>query len=572
MRSIDLPTVRFTLTLLVCASFLGVASATHAATDPDGVHEVRSSVDKVVLYRGVASVERIVEIELESGIHELVFTGLPMEDVDWDGIRASVTAPWQVLGVDYSIDQVVTPEGGRKTLEAAVKAARERLRRAELERKGVEEDLLLLGMVGVRVASDASGDAGTPSLDLEAVRAQFEFVRTQRSALQKELLSVEQEVRDAAEELKRAEQAFDKAGWTEKEIVARVRIASTTDGVAKVSLRYLKLSSGWEPAYSIRSDSTSKTMSVEYEALVRQETGEDWNDIELTLSTAMPSEPSGPGEITPVFVDRKRVPPPASRKSASSDSAVFGMSEGAMVGGSRGRSAQKVAESMRNAMVADGGTAVTFQLPTRVTIPTDSMSATRLRIAGFDAPASRVLVTRPVTDPGVYLRADLVNKSSYVLLAGQAALFAGGEYLGSTEVGEVPAGGDFEVWFGIDPSITVTREVLGRETERTGLLGGGRETTISYRIDLVNLSAQAVSVEVWDRRPVSRDEDIDVRMVDVSPELATDQTYLDTAAVRGLLKWTVDLAAAGTQGASQSINWSVRVSRPKDLEITPIPE
>jgi uncharacterized protein (TIGR02231 family) len=572
MRPTDFLPVRFTLALLIPAWFLGLGAATHAATDLDRVHEVRSSVDKVVLYRGVASVERVVELELESGIHELVFTGLPMEGVDWDGIRASVTAPWQVLAVDYSIDQVVVPEGGRKTLKAAVQAARERLRRAELEKKGVEEDLLLLGMVGVRAVSDASGDAGTPSLDLEAIRAQFEFIRSQRSAIQKELLIAEQEVSDATDELQLAEQVFDQAGWTEQEIVARVRIASTTDGVAKVSLRYLKLSSGWEPTYSIRSGSTSKTMSVEYEALVRQETGEDWNDIELSLSTAMPSEPSGPGEITPVFVDRKRVPPPASRKSAAPVSAPLGMSEDARVGGSRGRPAQKVAEAMRNAMVADGGTAVTFRLPGRVTIPTDSMSATRLRIAGFEAPANQVLVTRPVADPGVYLRADLVNESSYVLLAGQAALFAGGEYLGSTEVSEVPAGGDFEVWFGIDPSITVTREVLGRETERTGLLGGGRETTTDYRIDLANLSAQAASVEVWDRRPVSRDEDIDVRMIDVSPGLATDQTYLDTAALRGLLKWTVDLAPAGAEGASRSISWSTQVSRPKDLEITPIPK
>ncbi len=571
MRNVDFVPTRFPLFQLLLLSFLGAAATAHAATDSDTVHEIRSAVDKVVLYRGVASVERVAELQLESGIHEVVFAGIPKSDVDWNGIRASVDAPWQVLGVDYSIRVLETADGAREVLAAALQLARERLRQIQLKKEGVEEDLVLLGMVGVRAASDASDDAGTPSLDLDAVREQFEFIRVQRSTLQEQQLLIEKELSDATDAFERSKELFDEAGWTDEEIVARVRIAATTGGKARISLRYLKLSSGWEPTYSVRSGPTSDTLAVEYEALVQQETGEDWNDIELTLSTAMPSLPNGPEEITPVFVDRRPDPRPVSNQAANLATDKQEKKDERPDAAFRG-SGSSLAEAIQDAMVSDGGTAVTFRLPGRVSIPTNSMSATRLRIAGFEAPTSRVLVTRPVADPGVYLRADMVNDSSYVLLAGQAALFTGGEYLGSTKIGEVAAGGEFEVWFGVDPSISVTREILGRDTERTGLLGGGRETTTDYRIDLANRSARAISVEVWDRRPVSRNEDIDVRVVDASPEVAKDQKYLDTAAVRGLLKWNIELAPSGTKGASKSISWSIRVSRPKDLEITPIPE
>jgi uncharacterized protein (TIGR02231 family) len=556
------------LLLLFVPCFVG-APTTNAATDADAVHEVPSVVDKVVLYRGVASIERVVELDLKPGIHEVVFTGIPDPDggLDFEGVQASADAPWQVLGVDSAIRPIVTTDAARKELEAAFLAASERLRRNQLEKEGVEEDLALLGMVGIRAASGASGDAGTASLDLDAVSAQFEFIRVRRTSLQKELLVIERSLAEAAEEVRRAEEAVDVADFSNEEIVARVRIAATTEGTARISIRYFRTSSDWDPAYSVREDQTSDTMMVEYAAVVVQGTGEDWSDIELTLSTAMPSQPSGPREITPVFVDRRSDPPPDRKSRANADVAIEQDSSGLF-----GSSGAALAEAMRNAQVTDGGTALTFRIPGRVSIPTDTMSQTRLRIAEFKAPTTRALVTRPVADPGVYLRADLVNDSEYVLLAGRAALFTAGEYLGATDIQEVAAGGDFEVWFGVDPSIEVTREVLGRETERTGLLGGGRRTTTDYRINLANRSGRNVAVEVWDRRPVSRNEDIDIQVLDVSPDFATDPEYLETAAVRGLLKWNIELTPTGTTGASKSMSWSTRVSRPKDLEITPIPE
>lgn len=538
---------------------LAVAATTQPEIGLAAVHEVESVVDKVVLYRNVASIEQFAELELEPGTHEVVFAGIPADEVSVEAIRASVQAPWQVLGVDTSVRSVGDELSDRPEVEA-LRIAREGLRRIQLKKTGVEADLVLLGMVGVRAASDAAGHAGTASLDLDSLRAQFEFIQGQRTSLQEALLAIEQSLADATEEVQRAEKAV-KAMTRPDEIVARVRITAATGGTARVSIRYLSRNSGWDPAYSVRSNPGSDTMAIEYQAMIRHQAGADWSNIDLTLSTAMPSRPSGPSEIIPVFVDRR----PDSRPARKAASQALAMDEDQ-------RNQGVFRSSGIDAAVNSAGTAVTYRLPQRVSIPSDVSSATRLRIAEFAAPTTRVLVTRPVADPGVYLRADAANNSEYVLLAGEAALFTGGEYLGSTQLKEVPAGGNFEVWFGIDPSISVVREVLGRDTERTGLLGGGRQTTTNYRIDLVNLAGKKVSVEVWDRRPVSRNEDIDIRVVDVSPALAGDQDYLETAAIRGFLKWDIELAPAGTEAASASIKWQTRVSRPKDLEITPIPE
>lgn len=44
----------------------------------------------------------------------------------------------------------------------------------------------------------------------------------------------------------------------------------------------------WEPAYDVRVDSASQSLSLVYYGAVRQSTGEDWANCRVSLSTAKP--------------------------------------------------------------------------------------------------------------------------------------------------------------------------------------------------------------------------------------------------------------------------------------------
>lgn len=545
-----------------------IAVVAAVAVDEPAAVEVTSRVDAVVLYTSGAEVRRTTTVPLEAGVHELVFTGIP--DPGGDGlpaVRASVASPFAVLGVDVAVrDRPVSedPESLRNDVEAAELA----YQRLEMEVEGHRRDLSLIEAVGVRAAGDATEAGGTTGLDLEVLAAQFEFVRTERTRLQSVLLDATQRLDAAEARLETARQALARSGEVSRETVATVRIAAPEAGEAAVSLRYLRGDAGWRPSYSVRSRLGEAAMPVEYEAIVRQVTGERWDDVELTLSTANPSSPRGPADLRPVFVDRRgpeTVNYDAAMPESAADMAFVG---GGGSGSGAARKTRAVEDAMRDAYVQGGGTAVTYALPSRVSIPSDRDRTARVRIASIDAPASRVLVTRPVIDEQVFLRVDLENASPFVLLEGSAALFVEGEYVGPTRLTEVPAGGRFGVWFGVDPSITVDRRLLRRDTRSTGLFNGGLQTTLEYRIDLRNDGDVPATIEVWDRRPVSRDGDIEVRVVDLSTPLSTNAEYLETDARQGLLKWAVTL----DPGADEAITWTVRINRSSDLQTTPIPE
>ena len=536
-----------------------------AGAEASVVREVDSRVDSVVLYGQGADVRRTATVDLPEGVHELLFAGIPHADEEpLDGLRASASGSWRILGVDVRRRNVmdIEAESSFALQQTVIRRLKDRRKLLEMRCEGIRSDLDFVEAIGVRTAVDATAAGGTDRLDLEAVREQLEFVRNERIRLQDQLLQEEQLLAEAGAELEAAQLEAERRGPGGPGQVVRVRVAVPEAGEGEVSIRYLSGLAGWEPGYSIHSSSDSDTMSIDYEAVVSQATGEDWDGVEMTLSTATPSMPSGPPDIGPVYVDRRRE---INFDTAMPDVAV---EKGEIFGGA----GTSTLEMIRNAAVTFGGSAVTYELPGRVSVGTDEQGSTRLRIADFTAPARRVLVARPVVNQKVYLRADLVNESPYVLLSGEASLFMEGEFVGPTRLDAVPAGGDFEVWFGPDPSVTIRRTVVSRKTDRTGLLGGGRQTSIEYRIDVVNTGEKEATVEVWDRRPVSLDGDIEVRVVDVEPALAGDETYLDLAGKQGLLKWMLTLTPRGTAGADRTVSWTVRANRSSDLDITPIPE
>jgi hypothetical protein len=58
------------------------------------------------------------------------------------------------------------------------------------------------------------------------------------------------------------------------------------DQPVKLRLRYLVSQANWTPSYNLRANRERDEVLVEYNASVEQMSGEDWNDVEMTLSTA----------------------------------------------------------------------------------------------------------------------------------------------------------------------------------------------------------------------------------------------------------------------------------------------
>ena len=83
---------------------------------------------------------------------------------------------------------------------------------------------------------------------------------------------------------------------TEREAV--IVVDKNNAAAGKVRLNYLVDAASWRPQYKLRAGKEEKdAVQVEYLAAVTQQTGEEWNNVDLTLSTAQPMLNAAPPEL-----------------------------------------------------------------------------------------------------------------------------------------------------------------------------------------------------------------------------------------------------------------------------------
>ena len=551
-------TTRLAATAALAAAAMHAAAA--QAPAPQRLAE-RGSVDHVTVYPQGASVTRTLHRELGQGLWEIRIEDLPA-GIDPARLQARVRTTDgaaeggpRLLGVDYEELPGTEWAGSKEGIELAARLqdARRRLQHAGQDRDLLAHRAARIDQVGARAAANATNDAGSPRSDPAGALAQVAWAHEER----RKLLGEEREVADRAEtaarEVEELEAAIAQRGAADRvRRTAIVQVAAPEACSLDLDLTYHLRSAGWSPRYAIRAAGDRSGATVEYDALIAQRTGEDWKDVRISLSTASPDRDSEPGEVEPVFVDVER---PRRGGIAGSPAKL-----------------RELRADEGDAAVRPSGIAVGFDLPRRVSVPSDADRSQRTRIATIEPEARFVHVAAPLETESVFLRGDLVNASGLQLLPGAAEIHMGGDYVGPSEVPAVAPGSRFEVFFGADRAVRARREVVSRVTGAAGLFGGAEATTWRYRVTVDNGTGRDLRVELLDRRPASRNEKVEVKVADLSVPISTDAEYAAGPQKAGILRWDLSVPADARGTSALPVTWTVQLTHPKDVRTTPLPD
>jgi len=552
----------------------GTASVLASARSAEPI-PAESRVVSASIHAGAsaATVTRAAVVEVEPGVNRIRFTGLA-PSIDRRTLQAGVAPAGdgegriEVLEVELRSVPLADPavEGRAAEIET-------RLEGLAVESAGLEDALAViasqlgfLDAIAAGRSDEAAAQAGGAAFDAAAIERQLEFLGTRRAALLAEGRTIERRLEAMRKEREALERERQDLGPAVRErLVADVVVASDAARSADLTLVYRVAGALWRPAYRIRADLDEMTGLVEYDAVASQWTGEAWDGITMELSTIDPSVPTAPPPIQPAFIDVRRPEPETISADARVDRGLQA-GRGFGGGGERAKALASPAEAI------DSGLAIAYRLPQAVSLPSDRANSQRFRIDSIETSPTLVFVSRPRTGSPPSLRATLENPTDLVLLPGRAGIFVEGEFVGETDMPAVAGRGEFELFLGVEPRIDVVRQPVVRNSSTTGLFGGGRLVTLANRIDLENRLPRPVIVELWDRRPVSRNEAIQVTLDQLSRPLDQDADYLEKDLPRGLLRWTVALGAAGTAEARTSVTWTVKIAHSDDVETTPIPD
>lgn len=161
------------------------------------------------------------------------------------------------------------------------------------------------------------------------------------------------------------------------------------------------------------------------------------------------------------------------------------------------------------------------------------------------AKLTHVAVPREQAD--VFRVAELVNPFAGPLLPGPIDIYDRGRFLITSEVDYTPPGAPVEVGLGVDPTVKIARNTEFRE-EAAGMLRGALRLHHAIAIEIENLSARAVELEVRERIPVAREGDDDVEVIAGKIDPAWERWTPDPGAprdlrLRGGYRWKVAVPA-----------------------------
>lgn len=161
------------------------------------------------------------------------------------------------------------------------------------------------------------------------------------------------------------------------------------------------------------SSKESSTIALQYRASISQSTGEDWDEVDLTLSTASPQLgtdiPSlGPYKIGPPYRATKSMGSMKKRKTSTTILPAVRLHENVQYDYPMGIPGQAMsAMAYATASAVEGATSTTFVIAGRSTIPSDGDQGGqthKVSIAFIDLQAALEWVSIPKLQQTVFLR------------------------------------------------------------------------------------------------------------------------------------------------------------------------
>ncbi len=582
--------------LLISIAFLALINSCFALEDaPKAI----GSISNVVVYRGQALVTRKIKLDLPKGGSELIVQKLPNKIVP-ESLYAQAFDNVTILSVRYrqqAVEEDIREEV--KQLEAQIEEVKNRQYQAKRDK-----DIAIWLFRHFKQQWKLSVDAANANLNrgvLESKQVEELTNHLEEKAIQwhEKTVEIEFHQKELEKELellnRKREELAASSSPTERQAILFV---SSEDGKeATIELSYLVNGANWLPQYNLRATPEKSSVLIEYNAVVNQTSGEDWDGVGLSLSTAEPTMVAAAPSLKPMTVTLSRPQPPkdtqqqdafslgmagevddfkkllkARRKQARRGKAAqvqldrIAASNQMLEFKARGRELEKMKQQSIE-IARTEGVSVTYGLPGKLTLPSRS-DQQLLTITSTTSEAGFTLIATPLLTDYVYLQAELLNDGDTVLLPGQASMFRNGEFVGKSQLPLVTVGEKFTAGFGIDSQIQVTREL---EDKKTIIQGGNRIDTYHYRIALSNYKNTSAGLQLLDRLPYSDKDLIKIELLKTEPELSKDAEYLRTARKKGILRWDMNLMPNTIGENVTVVTYSFTMEYDKNMQIKTAP-
>jgi hypothetical protein len=266
-------------------------------TQAQNQKEINSEIKNVTVYQQGAQVSRESNINVSKGKTTLIFKGLPSK-IRPESIQAKASNDVMIVSVTHNLDylnkttvskEITTLNTRRRILIDSIKMVN------NYKAVYTEEKEMIIANKSI------AGDNGVNVNELEQAatffRKRLTEIESSSHKLENTLYNLKSDLVTISQQLMALNAKIDLPTS-----LVTVVVSSEIETKSNILLNYFIEDAGWIPAYDIRIKDVNEPLALFYKAKVSQNTGENWDNIDLTLSTGNPSISNNQPELLPYFL------------------------------------------------------------------------------------------------------------------------------------------------------------------------------------------------------------------------------------------------------------------------------
>jgi uncharacterized protein (TIGR02231 family) len=297
-----------------------------------------------------------------------------------------------------------------------------------------------------------------------------------------------------------------------------------------VELVYVAKESGWIPVYDMYA-AGNKNLKINYRAKVLNNTGIDWNNMKLTLSTTDPTEYYASPDLEPFYVNRYNAPNKYSSNSYNDYDDNYQTNNS----NSQVPNQQQMPFQQQEEEIFIPETEITFNLAKQYTMKAGTRPF-MVDVINYDLTPEFAYRTAPKKEEQVFSIARIKDWEKLNLIDGEASIYNNGSFLGKCYIKPSTIEDFLELPLGVMENIYVKHKLVSEVSNKRSF-SGGITATFTYEIKVKNNGNEKITLEVIDQVPISESGSVKTDIIQLTEGGVQDP-------LTGKILWIVDLGAA----------------------------
>lgn len=497
---------------------------------------ISSEVTDVTVYLDGAAITRTARVALNTGVTEVKITGLS-NTIDASSLQVTGGGNATILSAGYQVNYL-EPVDNPIVLQLtdSSEMLQYQIEKLENQQAAFGEELNLI----IANRNFGGKENAIDAIDLEDMA---DFFRIRITDVKNMITEMNLRIKELKEDLKRIQNQLNQyrsgKDFPAGEITIAVSASSYTNATFNIS--YYNRNAGWIPVYDLRAENINSPVKLQYKANVWQNTGVEWPNVKLTLSTGRPTLSGSLPQIHPWYLNFNEM---AGNQVRYQKPLIKRESEMAMEDMESTAAYTQVQENQLN---------VSFIISIPYSIPSDGKPR-QVSIQDYNLPTSFQYAAVPRLDQDAFLIAKVSGWEQYHLLPGVANLFFEGSYVGESFINPEITSDTLSLSFGRDKKIVIERKQVRSQQDKS-FFGGKKKQLFVYEISIRNTKSEAVTIEIKDQIPVSQNKEIKIDLEDAGGARLEQNT--------GILVWNVNLEP----GTEKVLQFKYQVEYPSDKQV-----